>query len=121
MTYSVLNLVFLAGAAGVLATAAVLRGPHRIRPLLLPAGIALVVLLVLTAVFDNVMIGLGIMQYSGDAISGLRIGLAPLEDFAYPLAAVILLPAVWLLLDREDREDPEMRDEQGESGEPDER
>jgi hypothetical protein len=48
------------------------------------------------------MIGLGIMEYSDEATSGLRLGLAPLEDFAYPLAAVILLPSLWLLLDREE-------------------
>jgi len=102
MTYALLSLAFLLGALAVLAVAARLRGRDRIRPLLVPGLLAAGVLFVLTAVFDNVMIGVGIMAYSDEAISGLRIGLAPLEDFAYPLAAVILLPSLWLLLDREE-------------------
>ncbi len=58
------------------------------------------VLLVLTAVFDNVMISAGLFGYSADKISGAMIGRMPLEDFAYPLGAVLLLPALWLFLDR---------------------
>ncbi|GAB3848693.1 lycopene cyclase domain-containing protein [Nesterenkonia populi] len=67
--------------------------------LLVPAaGIAALVLIVLTAVFDNVIIGVGLVSYDDEVISGLRIGQAPIEDFAYPIAGVILLPAVWVLL-----------------------
>ncbi|NKF31514.1 lycopene cyclase domain-containing protein, partial [Pseudomonas sp. BGM005] len=29
---------------------------------------------------------------------GIHIGLAPLEDFAYPIAGAIMLPAVWAAL-----------------------
>ena len=43
--------------------------------------------------------------YDDERISGVRIGLAPLEDFAYPLAAAILLPALWVALRRR-RDDP---------------
>jgi len=60
------------------------------------------VLVLLTAVFDNVMIAVGLFDYSSAHISGIRIGEAPIEDFAYPLAAVILLPALWSRLRRED-------------------
>lgn len=63
------------------------------------AALAAVVLVLLTAVFDNVMIAVGLFTYEEQMISGLRVGLAPIEDFAYPLAAVILLPALWLLLE----------------------
>jgi small toxic polypeptide LdrA/B/C/D len=49
-------------------------------------------------VFDNVMIASGLIAYSDAHVSGLRIGLAPVEDFAYPLAAVVLLPALWSLM-----------------------
>ena len=52
----------------------------------------------MTAVFDNVMIGIGLVGYSVDLISGVFLGIAPLEDFAYAVAAVILLPALWTLL-----------------------
>ena len=65
-----------------------------------PLLIAAAVVLVLTAVFDNLMIGAGLMTYTEPNISGARLGLVPLEDFTYPLAALLLLPALWLLTRR---------------------
>ncbi|WP_448721536.1 lycopene cyclase domain-containing protein [Microbacterium natoriense] len=65
-------------------------------------GIAALCLLVLTAVFDTIMIAAGLFTYADALILGPRIGLAPVEDFAYPLAAVILLPALWMRLRRRD-------------------
>lgn len=62
--------------------------------------VAAVIVLALTAVFDNVMIAAGLFAYSDAHISGIRIGAAPVEDFTYPLAAVILLPALWSRLRR---------------------
>ncbi len=119
MTYWALNAVFLL-PAGALALFIGLRlrnrrrhevvhhegqrdsGPRRrTGKMWLAAAVAsAAVLLVLTAVFDNVMISAGLFGYSADKISGAMIGRMPLEDFAYPLAAVLLLPALWLLLDR---------------------
>ncbi|MFD5226788.1 lycopene cyclase domain-containing protein [Microbacterium sp. NPDC058342] len=58
-------------------------------------AIAAAALILLTAVFDNLMIAAGLFSYADSHVSGLRIGAAPIEDFAYPLAAVILLPALW--------------------------
>ncbi|MFF2052194.1 lycopene cyclase domain-containing protein [Leifsonia sp. NPDC058194] len=102
MTYLWLSLVFLLIAALVLVLALV-RAPDR-RPLVrrwwLPVTIAGVLLAVLTAVFDNLMIGIGLMTYGDAHLSGVRLGLVPIEDFAYPLAGLLLLPAVWLLLRR---------------------
>jgi small toxic polypeptide LdrA/B/C/D len=103
MTYLLLTLVFLVIA--VAAAAVALRVAARRTPTTpgeRPAGwrplvLAAVALFVLTAVFDNVMIASGLFAYSDAHISGLRVGLAPLEDFAYPLAGVILLPALWTL------------------------
>jgi len=94
MTYWALNAFFL-GAVALVVLAAVLtrRGP-RWRPL----GVAAVVLLATTAVFDNVMIGIGLVAYNPDLISGAFVGIAPLEDFAYAIAAVVLLPSLWHLL-----------------------
>src|SRR5690606_35535408 len=66
----------------------------------LPTVIAAVVLVVLTAVFDTVMIVAGLFTYVDAQIWGPRIGLAPIEDFSYPLALALLLPAVWELADR---------------------
>lgn len=66
----------------------------------LPIAITLGALLVVTAVFDNIMIGVGLVGYDPARISGAFVGIAPLEDFAYPVAAAILLPSLWLLLGR---------------------
>ena len=41
-----------------------------------------------------------LVAYDDALISGVRIGLAPIEDFAYTVAALVLLPAVWELLPR---------------------
>jgi small toxic polypeptide LdrA/B/C/D len=95
VTYSVLAVAFLAlAAAGALAAALVARR----RPDLGAVGVALAALLLLTAVFDTIMIGAGFFTYADAHLLGARIGLAPIEDFAYPLAGVILLPAIWTLL-----------------------
>ncbi|RPF22359.1 lycopene cyclase domain-containing protein [Myceligenerans xiligouense] len=99
MTYLVLSVLFLGVATGVSAVVSWATGrrtPWR------PAALAAVALLVLTAVFDNLMIAAGLFAYSDAQISGLRVGLAPVEDFAYPVAAVILLPALWSLLGGDD-------------------
>ena len=102
MTYWALNAVFLIPAAAVLILALLRRtvpGPGR-KGVLAALGITAVVLLILTAVFDNVMIAAGLFGYNPERISGAFIGSAPLEDFAYTLAAVMLLPALWMLLGR---------------------
>ncbi len=67
------------------------------------SSVAAVVLLLLTAVFDNVMIAAGLFTYPEEHLSGIRIGLAPLEDFAYPLCAAFLVPAVATLLEKPKR------------------
>ncbi|MDJ0455865.1 lycopene cyclase domain-containing protein [Arthrobacter sp. NQ7] len=100
MSYWALNAVFLLAAlAAGTAAAFALKGRARSRALAAAGGTAAVVL-VLTAVFDNLMIAAGLFTYAPDMISGALLGLAPLEDFAYPVAAVLLLPALWILLER---------------------
>jgi len=54
-----------------------------------------VVMLTLTAIFDNVIIGTGIVAYDAEKISGIKIGLAPIEDFAYTVLAIILVPSLF--------------------------
>jgi lycopene cyclase domain-containing protein len=102
MIYLVLSLIFLAVACIVAIIALARPAPQRRRALrrrwLLPIIITAAALVILTAVFDNIMIALGFMVYSDAHVTGLSIGLAPLEDFSYPLAGLILLPALWLLL-----------------------
>jgi lycopene cyclase domain-containing protein len=96
VTYALLIPVFLALA---LAPAALLvRRPSPAPPprrALAVLGISFAVLAVLTAVFDNLMIAAGFFDYGAGHITELRIGLVPVEDFAYPLAGVLLLPALW--------------------------
>lgn len=49
----------------------------------------------MTSVFDNLIIGSGIVAYDESKILGIKIFLAPIEDFAYTLAAVLTIPAIW--------------------------
>lgn len=91
MTYVALSLAVLALLAVV--TLRTLR-PLPKRPLLWTA----IVLIALTAVFDNVIVGLGIVEYDHSKISGLLLWLAPIEDFAYALGAVLLIPVLWTWL-----------------------
>jgi lycopene cyclase domain-containing protein len=94
MTYWALNAIFLAVVAVVAVIAVLVRRP----PAAASVGLTLGVLLVMTAVFDNVMIGVGLVGYDRTLISGAFIGIAPLEDFAYAIAACVLLPSLWMLL-----------------------
>ncbi|MHA7141416.1 lycopene cyclase domain-containing protein [Arthrobacter sp. Sr33] len=111
MTYWTLNAIFLIPVA-IVAVAAVVSSRRRTGASATgsPAapdtaatlswravGLSAIILLALTAVFDNLMIRLGFFGYNSEWISGVFVGVAPVEDFAYPLAAVVLLPALWTL------------------------
>lgn len=100
MTYVALNALFLGVA---LAVAVVAWASRRLsRRMIAAAAVELVVVLALTAVFDNMMIAAGLFTYDPDRILGLKLGLAPVEDFGYPLAAAILLPSLWALCGRQE-------------------
>ena len=58
-------------------------------------AIAWAVLTVLTIVFDSVMIAADLFRFDEDKLTGVTVWLAPVEDLAWPLAAALLLPAVW--------------------------
>jgi len=94
VTYWLLNLGFLAVVAAVAVAALLARRVPRWRLV----GLTAIVMVVMTAVFDNVLVGVGIVAYDQARISGIRIGVAPIEDFAYAIAAVVLLPSLWSLL-----------------------
>ncbi|NCT92379.1 lycopene cyclase domain-containing protein [Cellulomonas sp. APG4] len=94
MTYALLNLPFLVAALVVLLVARRRTGAPGWRGL----GVAAVVLLAMTAVFDNVMIRIGLVAYDDVQRLGPQVGVAPIEDFAYTVLAVLLLPALWSLL-----------------------
>ena len=91
MTYWWINSWFLAGAA-LFALVSVLLG---VRVRWAAVGLALVVMLMMTAIFDNMIIGFGLVDYDPALISGVRIGVAPIEDFAYTVLAMIVVPVVW--------------------------
>jgi lycopene cyclase domain-containing protein len=94
VTYWSLNAVFLAVVALVAVAAIVSRRSPSWRAV----GLAAIPLLILTAIFDNILVGTGIVGYDPALISGAKIGVAPLEDFAYTIAALVLLPSLWALL-----------------------
>ncbi len=88
MTYLLLNILFT--------LTAIVTGfwlyPKRLRKI---ASMALVPLLLATAIFDNLIVGFGIVAYDPSKICGLFIGFVPVEDFCYSIAAVWLVPAIW--------------------------
>jgi lycopene cyclase domain-containing protein len=96
VTYLLLGVPFVAVAA------AVWFGVRRrsAAPRLAAVGLAFAGVAALTAVFDNAIIAAGVVGYAGDRTLGVRLGLAPLEDWLYPVAGVMLLPALWVLLGR---------------------
>jgi lycopene cyclase domain-containing protein len=107
MTYPLIVLPFVAvTAAVVLAT---LRRP-RFGRRMASCGIAAGVLVALTAVFDNVMIANNLIEYPPEHLSGIKIGIAPIEDFSYSVCAAFLVPAVYVLLDRRPARESDTRD-----------
>jgi len=96
MTNIVLNLVVLAVLAAV--SWPVLR---RLRGW--PLAWAAVHLCLLTAVFDTIMIDVGLYVFDPEKILGVYIAGAPLEDFAYAVAAAVFVPVLWTVLGRSRR------------------
>ncbi|MEO0024723.1 MAG: hypothetical protein RL196_1164 [Actinomycetota bacterium] len=88
MTYLLLNFFFTVAAIAI----GFWLYPKRLRKI---AWMSLVPLLIATAIFDNLIVGFGIVAYDPSKICGLFIGVVPIEDFCYSIAAVWLVPAVW--------------------------
>ena len=57
-------------------------------------------LLLLTVVFDSLMIAVDLFRYDEAQLLGWSVGLAPIEDLAWPVAAGLLLPSLWELFAR---------------------
>lgn len=96
MIYSLINLPFLLIALLVFWFAS--RRGSSVQAA--PWWIAAAVMMLLTAIFDNAIIGFGLVDYDELLISGVRIGVAPIEDFAYTLAVVLMIPALWHAFER---------------------
>jgi len=88
MTYLLMNSVFLAALAAAYLV-------WRPQVSLKRFGLQLLIMLLLTAVFDNLIIHFGIVAYNPQNISGLYIFKAPIEDFSYTIAACLLVPLLW--------------------------
>lgn len=108
--YWLLGVPFLAAVAAVGIAAAVVaarrlrrsgRNAGRSRRAAVVTGIVVTVaLLVMTVVFDNVIVTLRVVAYDPSLISGATIGAIPVEDLLYTVAAVVLLPSLWVLFAR---------------------
>ena len=86
-TYLILNLAFLV-IAGILLRRH-LKKPSRSWVLML------LILLLLTAIFDSMIIAAGVVGYDQGKLLGAYIGRAPIEDFFYALLAAVVVPALW--------------------------
>ena len=87
--YILLNIMVLLGAAGGLSAYRCWSYWRR----RMWFGVA--TLLLLTAVFDSLIIGLQLVSYNQAHIVGIYIINAPIEDFSYALAAAVLVPLLW--------------------------
>ncbi len=90
MTYLLISLPFLA-AALVLWWLRRHSAPRQFAV----TAIVLAVLVGLTVVFDNFMILAGLVGYDEALMSGLYIGVMPVEDLFYAIVAAIAVPALW--------------------------
>lgn len=96
-TYIILNVLFIIGVLVIF---------HRyIRKPSTTWWIILAALLVLTAVFDNLIILAGIVGYDSTKLLGLYVGVAPIEDFFYAILAAILIPILWQIFDPKKQEE----------------
>lgn len=56
--------------------------------------VPVLVLMVMTAIFDNFIVAFGIVSYDESKLSGIKILYAPVEDFAYTLVLVPLIALI---------------------------
>jgi lycopene cyclase domain-containing protein len=96
-TYLLMSVPFVTFAVAITGLAAWRFG---LRPTSLGAPIA--VLLAGTAAFDNLIIWAGLVAYDESRILGIRIGLAPIEDFLYAIAAVTVVASLWKIIGRKE-------------------
>jgi lycopene cyclase domain-containing protein len=96
MTYLVMNLFFI---VPLFVIGLLMRKQLPWRAIIWATG----ALFVITAVFDNLIIGTGIVAYDEELISGIKMGLAPIEDFSYSLAGPLLIAILSKLLSFDSR------------------
>jgi len=94
MTYLALNVTFML-IAFVMLNLVSRKSPWR------AIGFTMLWMLLVTLVFDNLIIGLEIVGYDKTKISGILLGLAPIEDFAYTVVAVLAVSIIWTKMTKE--------------------
>ena len=55
----------------------------------------LILLLVMTTIFDTYLTRMPIVGYNQDALLGVKLGTIPVEDYAYTIVLAFLPPSVW--------------------------
>ena len=95
MSYGELNFIFLI-------TAGILTWIIKSRYQCFTTPIVLLPMLVLTAFFDNLIVATGIVAYDESKLLGIKLLTVPLEDFAYTVVAVLLVPAIWKAMTKND-------------------
>ena len=96
-TYLTMSIPYMLWSVGLTALA---KWKFRLRLQSLVVPVA--ALLVSTALFDNLIVGSGLVAYDESRIIGVRIGVAPIEDFLYAIVAVLVTASVWQILRRRD-------------------
>lgn len=91
--YILLNTGFMLLAAG--SVYGCTRGLNRQKLLF-----TVLLLVVLTALFDQLIIRTHIVMYDYSQLVGLKIGAVPIEDFCYAITAAVLVPALYKRLTR---------------------
>lgn len=86
-TYLILNLVFLLSLFLFL--------PKRLQRPSKAFWITLAGLLILTAIFDPIIIAFDIVAYDPTKLLGIYWFGAPIEDFFYALYAAAMVPLIW--------------------------
>ncbi len=86
--YALLNIIFLVVTVLVVKLS-------RVELSAKPIIKTIVVLVVLTAIFDSIIIALNLVSYDLRYILGFYIGRVPLEDFAYTVVAGLIVPVLW--------------------------
>ena len=96
MSYLLLNGIF------VLAVTALLLTLTR-KKITVEVIYAAIVLLVLTVIFDSLIIHFGIVGYNPAKLLGIYVWRAPIEDFVYAVVSGVIVALLWEHYDKEEK------------------
>ena len=69
----------------------------------------LLVLVIMTTIFNTYLTRLPIVGYNQDALLGLKVGTIPVEDYAYTVVLAFLPPSAWRKYDKQIHEKSDLR------------